>query len=176
MRTASDGDLAVQTNIKSKNELGELSKNFNKMLHIIRTNYEDLASMHEELLANEEQLRNNYDHIEYLAYHDTLTNLPNKLAFLDYVIAALLSSPEDNKSHAVYFVDLDNFKTVNDTLGHEYGDSLLIHTAKILTSIGENSMLARAGGDEFLIFRENIASKEEALEYADNIIKRFNDP
>lgn len=176
MRTASDGDLAVQCNIKSKNELGELSKNFNKMLHIIKTNYEDLASMHEELLSNEEQLRSNYDHIEYLAYHDTLTNLPNKLAFLDYVNSALIISPGVNKSHAVYFVDLDNFKTVNDTLGHEYGDSLLIHTAKILTSLGENGMLARAGGDEFLLFRENITSNKEALEYAANIIDRFKNP
>ena len=176
MRTASDGDLSVQSNIKSRNELGELSKNFNKMLHIIKTNYEYLESMHEELLANEEQLRSNYDHIEYLAYHDTLTNLPNKLAFLDYVNAALISSPGSNKSHAVYFVDLDNFKTVNDTLGHEYGDSLLIHTAKMLTALGENGMLARAGGDEFLIFRENIASKEEALDYASSIIDHFKDP
>lgn len=176
MRTASDGDLTVQSNIKSKNELGELSKNFNKMLHIIRTNYEDLASMHEELLSNEEQLRNNYDHIEYLAYHDTLTSLPNKLAFLDYVNAYLVSSPGSNKRHAVYFVDLDNFKTVNDTLGHEYGDSLLLRTAQILTTLGENGMLARAGGDEFLIFRENISSKEEAIDYAESIIKRFREP
>lgn len=176
MRIASDGNLAVQSNIKSKNEIGELSKNFNKMLHIIRTNYEDLESMHEELLSNEEQLRSNYDHIEYLAYHDTLTNLPNKLAFLDYVNAALVSSPGSSKSHAVYFIDLDNFKTVNDTLGHEYGDSLLIHTAKILTTHGENGMLARAGGDEFLIFRESIASKDEALDYASSIIDRFRYP
>lgn len=177
MRIASDGNLTVQSNIKGKNELGELSKNFNKMLHIIKTNYEDLASMHEELLSNEEQLRSNYDHIEYLAYHDTLTNLPNKLAFLDYVNASLVSSPGANKSHAVYFVDLDNFKTVNDTLGHEYGDSLLIRTAQILTSIiGENGMLARAGGDEFLLFRENISSKEEALEYASRMIECFREP
>lgn len=176
MRTASDGDLSVQSNIRTKNELGELSKNFNKMLHIIKTNYEDLESMHEELLSNEEQLRNNYDHIEYLAYHDVLTNLPNKLAFLDYVNTALISSHGSSKSHAVYFVDLDNFKTVNDTLGHEFGDSLLVHAAKMLTSLGENGMLARAGGDEFLIFRENISSRDEALEYASAIINCFNEP
>lgn len=176
MRSASDGNLSVQSNIKLKNELGELSKSFNKMLHIIKTNYEDLTSMHEELLANEEELRNNYDHIEYLAYHDILTNLPNKLAFLDYVNATLIASPGTSKSHAVYFIDLDNFKTVNDTLGHEYGDSLLVHTSKILTSLGENSMLARAGGDEFLIFKENISSKEEALEYATSIINLFKEP
>lgn len=176
MRTAADGDLTVQANIKSRNELGELSKSFNKMLHIIKTNYEDLASMHEELLSNEEQLRSNYDHIEYLAYHDTLTNLPNKLAFLDYVNAVLVSSAGANKTHAVYFIDLDNFKTINDTLGHEYGDSLLIHTAKNLSSICDNGLLARTGGDEFIIFRENLSSKDDAVRFAASIIEQFQDP
>ena len=177
MRTASDGNLTVQSNIKSNNELGELSKNFNKMIHIIKTNYEDLESMHEELLSNEEQLRSNYDHIEFLAYHDTLTNLPNKLAFLDYVNAVLVSSPAEHKIHAVYFVDLDNFKTVNDTLGHEYGDSLLVKTAQMLTSIiGSNGMLARAGGDEFLLFKENIPSKDSAVDFASQVIETFRNP
>lgn len=177
MRIASDGDLTVQSNIKSNNELGELSKNFNKMLHIIKTNYEDLASMHEELLSNEEQLRSNYDHIEFLAYHDVLTNLPNKLAFLDYVNAALMTSPVDQRIHAVYFIDLDNFKTVNDTLGHEYGDELLVKTSQILTSIiGESGMLARAGGDEFLIFKENISTKEAAIEFAAQLTEAFRYP
>lgn len=177
MRTAADGNLTVQSNIRTNNEIGELSKNFNKMLHIIKTNYEDLESMHNELLSNEEQLRSNYDHIEFLAYHDTLTNLPNKLAFLDYVNAVLASSSDEGIMHAVYFVDLDNFKTVNDTLGHEYGDTLLIKTAQILSSIvGTNGMLARAGGDEFLIFIENVKSKENATAFASEIIEFFRSP
>lgn len=176
MRTAADGNLNVQTNIKINNEIGELSKSFNKMLHIIKTNYQDLESMHNELLSSEEQLRSNYDHIEFLAYHDTLTNLPNKLAFLDYINAVLTSSPAD-QMHAVYFVDLDNFKTVNDTLGHEYGDTLLIKTAQILSSlIGTDGMLARAGGDEFLIFKENIKSKENAVAFASQIVDFFKNP
>lgn len=177
MRTASDGNLTVQSNIKSNNELGELSKNFNKMLHIIRTNYQDLESMHEELLLNEEQLRSNYDHIEFLAYHDTLTNLPNKLAFLDYVNAVLLSSSPQETLHAVYFVDLDNFKTVNDTLGHEYGDALLVKTAALLSSaLQSTGMLARAGGDEFLLFREAIPSTRDAVLFASQIIELFKNP
>ena len=176
MRTAADGNLNVQTNIKSNNEIGELSKSFNKMLHIIKTNYQELESMHDELLSSEEQLRSNYDHIEFLAYHDTLTNLPNKLAFLDYINAVLTSSPAD-QMHAVYFVDLDNFKTVNDTLGHEYGDTLLLKTAQILSSlVGTAGMLARAGGDEFLIFKENIKSKENAVAFASQIVDFFRNP
>ncbi|MDD3174258.1 MAG: EAL domain-containing protein [Herbinix sp.] len=177
MRTAAEGNLNVQSIIKSNNELGELSKNFNKMLHIIKTNYNDLESMHDKLLSNEEQLRSNYDHIEFLAYHDTLTNLPNKLAFLDYVTTVLVSSVRELSNHAVYFVDLDNFKTVNDTLGHEYGDILLIKTAQLLTSlIGSNGMLARAGGDEFLLFKENVTSKELAVNFASEILAYFNNP
>ena len=177
MRTASDGDLNVQSNIRNNNELGELSKNFNKMLHIIKTNYEDLESMHEELLANEEQLRSNYDHIEFLAYHDTLTNLPNKLAFLDHVNAVLASSSQEDKIHAVYFVDLDNFKTVNDTLGHEYGDTLLVKTSQMLTTLmGGNGMLARAGGDEFLLFKEAICFMDFAVEFASQILETFRSP
>lgn len=132
--------------------------------------------MHDELLSSEEQLRSNYDHIEFLAYHDTLTNLPNKLAFLDYINAVLNSSPAD-QMHAVYFVDLDNFKTVNDTLGHEYGDTLLLKTAQILASlVGTDGMLARAGGDEFLIFKENIKSKENAVAFASQIVDFFRNP
>ncbi len=177
MRTAAEGTLTVQSNIKGNNELAELSKNFNKMLHILKVNYEDLSSMHEELLSNEELLRSNYDHIEFLAYHDTLTNLPNKLAFLEYMNSTLLNSNANEKIHAVYFVDLDNFKTVNDTLGHEYGDELLVKTAELLTAIkGDNGMLARAGGDEFLLFREDILSREEAVEFASRIIEGFRSP
>jgi len=179
MRTASDGNLNVQSNIniKGNNELGELSKSFNKMLHIIKTNYDDLTSMHEELISNEEQLRSNYDHIEFLAYHDALTSLPNKLSFLDRVNASLVSPLGNSTMHAVYFVDLDNFKTINDTLGHEYGDALLAKTAQILSSIIEDGdMLARAGGDEFLIFKDNIKSKEEAVNFASHMIECFHHP
>lgn len=176
MRTASEGNLSVKSNIKSKNELGELSKSFNKMLHILKTNYEELTDMHNKLLANEEQLRSNYNHIEYLAYHDSLTNLPNKLSFLDYVNTSLISSPETNVCHAVYFIDIDNFKTINDTLGHEYGDIILMQTAKKLMHFNENGVLSRAGGDEFLIFRESISSKDEAINHAAKIIDSFKEP
>jgi diguanylate cyclase (GGDEF)-like protein len=177
MRTASDGNLEVQSSIKARNELGELSRSLNKMLHIIKGNYNDLSDMHEELITNEEQLRNNYNRIEYLAYHDILTNLPNKLAFTDRVNSTLALSPGSNKLHAVYFVDLDNFKTINDTLGHDYGDNLLVQTAEQLSSlITSEDILARAGGDEFLIFRENLAMQKDATDFAASVIETFRKP
>ncbi|MFV0344419.1 MAG: EAL domain-containing protein [Anaerocolumna sp.] len=177
MRTASDGDLDVQSNVKQKNEFGELSRSFNKMLHIIKGNYNELSAIHEELVTNEEELRSNYDRIEYLAYHDVLTQLPNKMAFIDRMNSALSSSPGADTIHAVYFVDLDNFKTINDTLGHDYGDILLNQTAtKLQSHINPADILARAGGDEFLIFRENLHVEEEVLEFAQSIIESFKSP
>lgn len=177
MRTASDGDLNVQSNLKSRNEFGELSRSLNKMLHIIRGNYNELSAMHEELVTNEEQLRSNYNRIEYLAYHDVLTQLPNKMAFIERINATLYSSPGSNKIHGVYFVDLDNFKTINDTLGHDYGDILLSQMAMKLQSLtSSDDILARAGGDEFLLFRENIESEEMALSFAKTIIDSFKMP
>lgn len=177
LRTASEGNLRAQSNIRSKNEFGELSRNLNKMLHIVRSSYNELSAMHEELITKEEQLRLNYNHIEYLAYHDILTNLPNKMAFIERVNQAISSSPGSNKLHAVFFVDMDDFKTVNDTLGHEYGDNLLSQTAAHLLSLTtSDDILARAGGDEFLLFRENLDNEQEALDFAETIIESLKVP
>lgn len=177
MQIASEGNLDIRSNINSDNEFGELSRSLNKMLHIIKSNYNELSDMHEELVINEEELRSNYNHIEYLAYHDVLTNLPNKLAFIERVNTTLASSPGSNKLHAVYFVDLDNFKTINDTLGHDYGDNLLSQTAEqLLFMTSSDDILARAGGDEFLLFRENLNSISEATDFAAQVINAFRKP
>lgn len=177
IREAADGNLEAQCEVDSKNEIGELARNFNKMLHIISSNYDDLSSLHKELQANEEELRKNYDHIEFLAYHDVLTQLPNKVAFYDKVYNTLSSSEGSNCRHAVYFVDLDNFKTINDTLGHDYGDKLLAKTAERLRSqIKSNDVLSRAGGDEFLIFRANIPSIEDAVIFGRDVLAAFKEP
>lgn len=177
LRIASEGNLKAQSGIKSKNEFGELSRNLNKMLHIARNSYNELSAMHEELITKEEQLRLNYNHIEYLAYHDVLTNLPNKTAFIERVNQAIASSPGSNKLHAVYFVDLDDFKTVNDTLGHEYGDNLLSQTATHLLSLtAQDDILARVGGDEFLIFREDLDNEADALDFAAAAIDSLKTP
>ncbi|WP_167957856.1 bifunctional diguanylate cyclase/phosphodiesterase [Anaerosporobacter faecicola] len=177
MRQAADGNLTVLCNVKSKDEFGELSRSFNKMLHIIKSNYDELSFIHKKLLVKEEQLRSNYEHIEFLAYHDSLTRLPNKAAFYDYLSKTLNSEPGCSQAHAIFFVDLDNFKNVNDTLGHDYGDELLIQTAKRLNYfIKGQDVLARAGGDEFLFFKTNIASQDDALDLAKMILETFKDP
>ncbi len=176
MRTASSGNLNVVSSLKSTNELGDLSRNLNKMLHIIKGSYDELATMHEQLIENEDTLRSNYNRIEHLAFHDGLTDLPNRLAFLEFTNKILKQSNVLTNHHAIFFIDLDNFKMINDTLGHDYGDCLLIHTARRLVSlISESDCIARAGGDEFMIMKPNLSSKE-AISFASHILESFKQP
>lgn len=177
MRIASSGNLNVTSTISNKNELGELSKSFNKMIHIIKTNYDDLTQMHNKLIDKEEELHENYERIAYQAYHDILTKLPNKLAFYEKVNNIIKTTSDHSLKHAVLFIDLDNFKNVNDTLGHSRGDELLVQTALKLSSIvDDNNLLARSGGDEFLIFCENIMNEDTITSFALDILNEFKNP
>ncbi len=90
--------------------------------------------------------------IEHLAFYDHLTNLPNRLLLLDRLKQALLSSVHRNRHGALLFIDLDNFKNLNDTLGHDFGDLLLKQaTQRLQSSIREGDTVARLGGDEFVV-------------------------
>lgn len=89
--------------------------------------------------------------VDYLAYHDTLTNLPNRADFERYVDMLISGTNKRLKQFSVLFIDLDRFKGINDTLGHDAGDEILIVLSKrICEVIGEKNFLARIGGDEFV--------------------------
>lgn len=177
MKKVSNGDFSARCMIESKNEVGDLAKSFNKMIQIIQTSYDDLSSMHEQLMDNEEEIRSNYNHIEYLAYHDLLTNLPNKLFFLEKVDMMFALEEDSKLMHAIYFIDLDNFKTINDTLGHDFGDEILSATGKKLTSlVNERDLVSRVGGDEFLLFKYDVSSEKHAYSFAQTLIKAFSHP
>ncbi|MEI7457547.1 MAG: diguanylate cyclase [Nitrosomonadales bacterium] len=95
--------------------------------------------------------------IETLAYFDTLTQLPNRRLLIDRLHSALLSSARNHLFGAVLFIDMDKFKTLNDTLGHNYGDLMLIQVAqRILNCVREVDTVARFGGDEFLVLLEDV--------------------
>ncbi|MFZ6720303.1 putative bifunctional diguanylate cyclase/phosphodiesterase [Undibacterium sp. Ji49W] len=92
------------------------------------------------------------DKINYLAYYDALTNLPNRSLFKQLVDNALLQSQRNNTSAAIIFIDLNRFKLINDTLGHEIGNELLRQvSSRFLTTLRENDIVARLGSDEFAI-------------------------
>jgi diguanylate cyclase (GGDEF)-like protein/PAS domain S-box-containing protein len=102
------------------------------------------------------------DRINSLAFFDPLTELPNRRLLLDRLKHAIASSAREENYSALLFIDLDNFKTLNDTLGHDTGDLLLQHTARRLAScIREGDTVARLGGDEFVLLLESLSDNAQ---------------
>lgn len=121
-----------------------------------------------------QQLQEQISKLTYLAFHDPLTNLPNRKLFEDRLQHALVSTNRSNDSIAVLFLDLDNFKLINDSFGHQAGDQLLIAVSKRLeTCLRNGDTLARLGGDEFTILLENILRMEDAIAIANRIAEQL---
>jgi diguanylate cyclase (GGDEF)-like protein/PAS domain S-box-containing protein len=115
--------------------------------------------------------------IKSLAYYDTLTGLLNRAAFVDRLHQALALAHREGHSIALIFLDLDNFKYVNDTQGHDFGDKLLMAVAKrISAGMRESDTLARLGGDEFVLVLTAISGQESAAIAAQRILELFKQP
>ncbi len=116
-------------------------------------------------------------HIEYLAYHDALTGLPNRLMVMSRLEQALATSDRHKRSLAVLFIDLDRFKTINDTLGHPAGDLLLKQVGERLRQvIRRDDTVGRLGGDEFLITLSDLADPQNSLQVIEKIFAVLEKP
>jgi len=108
------------------------------------------------------------DQLSYLAMHDPLTDLPNR-RMLEVVLPRTIQQAESGRSSSLFFIDLDNFKLVNDNFGHNVGDELLVELGRILKSqLREGDLLVRLGGDEFAILLDGVQRKE-----AENVARRL---
>ncbi|MEW5744942.1 MAG: EAL domain-containing protein [Nitrospirota bacterium] len=117
------------------------------------------------------------EEIRHMAHHDALTGLPNRRLFMDIVALELAEARRRHKKLSVLFLDLDRFKEVNDTLGHETGDELLVEVARRLkASIRESDTVARIGGDEFNIILTDVPRAEYAATVAQKILHSFKEP
>jgi diguanylate cyclase (GGDEF)-like protein/PAS domain S-box-containing protein len=116
-------------------------------------------------------LKNMERRFHHLAHHDPLTGLPNRLLFQDRLQLALVQAKRQQQALAVLFIDIDNFKTINDMLGHAVGDQLIKTTAERLTQCVRNAdTVARLGGDEFVALLVNLKNPQDAERVAKKII------
>jgi len=128
------------------------------------SNYVAIFSDITERKRNEEEIRN-------MAFYDALTQLPNRRLFLDRLRSALAASTRSGDFGALLFIDLDRFKVLNDTLGHDYGDLLLIEVAeRIKACVREIDTVARLGGDEFVVVVEGIGGNREEASYKAGLV------
>jgi diguanylate cyclase (GGDEF)-like protein/PAS domain S-box-containing protein len=122
-------------------------------------------------------LKNAEAKISHMAYHDALTGLPNRWFIKTILKNDLTNSDKIHTMKGVLLLDLDHFKVINDSLGHEAGDQLLQAVAsRIKGVIGEDRVLARFGGDEFIVLIPQLLSVVEVFNVSEEIIKTLNDP
>jgi diguanylate cyclase (GGDEF)-like protein len=139
---------------------------------------EELNHYVAELERTTDELHTSKEHFRHVAFHDSLTDLPNRAFFTDYLrIAIEKTKRQPDYQFAVLFVDLDRFKNINDSLGHNYGDQLLTAVAERLkTCLRQVDVVARFGGDEFAILLDGLHGPGDAIHCAEKIQKEISIP
>ncbi|WP_459874108.1 diguanylate cyclase domain-containing protein, partial [Endothiovibrio diazotrophicus] len=117
------------------------------------------------------------EELAYLASHDVLTDLPNRSVFSVQLATALAHAERNDHRVALFFMDLDGFKAVNDRYGHETGDRVLVEVARRLkAAVRKEDLVARMGGDEFTLLIAELERREDALAVADKLIAEVSRP
>lgn len=143
-----------------------------KLERVNQTDSEFLVLMHD--VSERKQME---DTIRQMAYYDSLTGLPNRNLMNDRLAVVLAHATRDQEQVAIMFLDLDNFKTINDSLGHEAGDHLLQQASqRIRNSLRQGDTVARMGGDEFIILAPGIHHSDDAAKLAQKLIDLMAQP
>ena len=170
-----EGHLDVQTNLAGRDELALLGQTFDGMVTSFKGSVDKLRSGENELRKARDELENRVDErtielatankeLERLAMHDPLTNLPNRALLLLRLQQAIEGSQRNQSAFAMLMMDLDRFKEVNDTLGHDVGDELLVQVSyRVGTLLRKSDTVARIGGDEFAIVLSDVTQEQAML-------------
>ena len=188
-RDVEEGDLSRRIEVSSADEFGELNIHLNHMIerlqemttHLeqqVAERTQQLSQVNEQLLVELTERKRTEEQLAYTALHDPLTDLPNRSLFLDRLSHVLeRSRRHKNLTYSVIFIDLDRFKVVNDSLGHNVGDLLLIESARRLSAcVRSEDTVARLGGDEFVILLEEMENSTDYLLVADRIQQELAAP
>lgn len=146
-------------------------------LRVDNTEYLEIQKLSEGFNAMLGEIQSRDKHLQHLALYDELTGIPNRSLFINHFNTAIARSKRTGTQLAVCFLDIDNFKPINDGFGHEVGDALLIEVAKRISgSIREEDSVSRQGGDEFAILLGDIQSLEQLEQSIERIIQAVAQP
>lgn len=155
----------------------ELLTLFSQRVSIAFANMKLLEDLEQRVAARTAQLRENQERLKYLAHHDPLTDLPNRLLFEDRLKQAIAKARRAQETAALLFFDLDHFKEINDSLGHSVGDLVLCEVGRRLRAVvRESDTVARLGGDEFVIILEQVDGEEGVAEVARKVVQAMAFP
>jgi diguanylate cyclase (GGDEF)-like protein len=172
-RRLAGGDRGARAPRGGSAEIDELAESFNTMADRIAHAEAELRAHQAEL---EHHVAERTRQLHHLAHHDPLTQLPNRRK-LSAHLASALARAGTRQRLALLFVDVDNFKSINDTLGHSFGDRVLQHIAERLhAATGATGLLARLGGDEFTVLLEDVQSSDEVESRAAQIVATLQEP
>lgn len=151
-----------------------------EMLMLLQTNRSAMDDAHElarALRQRRQELEQVNKELEHRAFHDALTGLPNRLMLRDRLSQAIARAERHRSVLAVLFIDLDRFKAINDTLGHQIGDAVLQSVASRITDqLRKSDTVAREGGDEFLVLLEDVGSVQNAALVAAKLLHSLDQP
>ena len=175
MRTLANGDLESRVKYDMNDEFAEMSDNFNDMkasLQKITIKKEELKL---EVARQTQKLQEQQVKLTYLAEHDELTSIYNRRAFIKQIDSAIDRDSRRNEQAALLFIDLDKFKIINDTLGHQTGDEVLKQIAlRLKAHLRSTDFVGRFGGDEFVIWLDNINNEQDIITKVKLILSVIN--
>ncbi len=187
--------LSQRVNAQGNDEIFSLANQINSMMDIIETSREKLElrvkertqelqkiniQMQQEIVERksiEKELTTHKEHLVRLAHYDSLTALPNRFFFNEMLSKKINHAKRKRSKFSILYIDLDNFKTINDTLGHLVGDSVLKEIAnRFLKTLRSSDILARLSGDEFIILLNDIEDTQFANTIAEKILTICSNP
>ncbi len=168
---AKSRDYSLRSRVDKEDEIGELSQEFNRMLAQIENRDVMLEKQVQQRTAELEKLAEEFRH---RAFHDPLTGLPNRAYLSEYFLTATAHARRNQEQMLLMLLDLDNFKTINDSLGHNYGDELLKVVAdRLKSALRSEDAVVRLGGDEFVVLVENITRQVDAHVVAQRVAQQI---
>lgn len=175
MRQVSDNKAySLRATVMGRDEIGTLARDFNEMLEQIQLRDEELE---QHKLGLERLVGQRTEQLEHMASHDILTGLPNRQLLMDRLTQAINQAERSKQIVAVLFIDLDHFKEINDTLGHDAGDRFLRGIADLAqASLRKGDTVARLGGDEFVVVLLGLSQPGEVDSAASRILSALAMP